>query len=81
MILPAKHIKFSQSLLGLAGFILGCLKQPMSVDEIWIKFSKTSKTKFPGYHDFDNIVLATNLLFLLGTIEIDRQGKLHNAIN
>jgi len=81
MILPAKHIKFSQSLLGLGGLILSFLNKPMTIDEVWIKYSNTSKIKFPGYHDFDNIVLAINLLFLIGSIKMNEKGELYHAIN
>ncbi len=76
MILPSKHIKFSQSILGLAGFLLSQLKQPKTIDELWIKYSKTSAKKFPSYHDFDNIVLAVNLLYTLEAIELNEWGEI-----
>lgn len=83
MIMPTKHIRFSESLLGLSGIILNILSEPMTVDEIWYKYSEinNSKNKFPAYHNFDNLVLATNCLFLIGAIEIDSKGKLHHAVN
>jgi len=81
MILPAKHIKFSQSLIGLGGFILSFLKKPMTIDEIWTKYSNTSKKRYPGYHDFDNIILAINLLFIMGSVELNEKGQLYNAVN
>jgi hypothetical protein len=81
MILPAKHIKLSQSLIGLGGFILANLKEPMTIDEIWAKYSRTSKKRFPGYHDFDNIILAVNLLHLMGACDIDNSGRLYNAVS
>ena len=81
MILPAKHIKFSQSLIGLGGLILSFLKEPMTIDDIWAKYSKTSKSKFPGYHTFDNVVLAANLLYVIGALEINENGELYHAPN
>jgi hypothetical protein len=83
MIMPTKHIRFSESLLGLSGIILNILSEPMTVDEIWYKYSEinNSKNKFPAYHNFDNLVLATNCLFLIGAIEIDSIGKLQHAVN
>ncbi|MFY7937560.1 MAG: ABC-three component system middle component 6 [Flavobacterium sp.] len=83
MIMPTKHIRFSESLLGLSGIILNILSEPMTVDEIWYKYSEinNSKNKFPAYHNFDNLVLATNCLFLIGAIEIDSKGKLQHAVN
>ena len=83
MIMPTKHIRFSESLLGLSGIILNILSEPMTVDEVWYKYSEinNSKNKFPAYHNFDNLVLATNCLFLIGAIEIDSKGKLQHAVN
>lgn len=83
MILPTKHIRFSESLLGLSGIILNLISEPMTIDEIWYKYSEinNSKNKFPSYHNFDNLVLATNCLFLIGAIEIDSKGKLQHAFN
>lgn len=83
MIMPTKHIRFSESLLGLSGIILNILSEPMTVDEIWYKYSEinNSKNKFPAYHNFDNLVLATNCLFLIGAIEIDSKGKIQHAVN
>ena len=81
--MPTKHIRFSESLLGLSGIILNILSEPLTVDEIWYKYSEinNSKNKFPAYHNFDNLVLATNCLFLIGAIEIDSKGKLQHAVN
>ena len=83
MILPSKHIRFSESLLGLGGIVLSIIKEPKTIDEIWFKFSEINNTKegFPAYHNFDNIVLALNYLFLLGALSIDKNGKIHNAAN
>lgn len=77
MILPSKHIRFSESFLGLGGIILSFLKVPKTIDELWVQYSKINDTvRFPAYHDFDNVVLALDYLFLIGAIEINFEGKL-----
>lgn len=83
MILPSKHIRFSESLMGLGGMLLSFINEPKSVDEIWFKFSEinNSKRKFPAYHNFDNVILALNYLYLIGAIEINTNGKIQNAVN
>ena len=81
MILPSKHINFSQSLLGLGGFILNILNKPMTLDEVWVKYSKRSKEEFPGHHSFDNIVLAIDLLYMIGSIKINENGEISNETN
>ena len=81
MILPTKHIRISESLIGLGGYLIKLLNEPMSVDELWLKYDKVNNKKFPAYHDFDNIVLSLNLLFLLGIIDLNEKGELYNATN
>lgn len=81
MILPTKHIRFAESLLGLGGIVLNLVKEPKTIDEIWFKYLElnNSKKKFPAYHNFDNIVLALNYLFLIGAVSIDNQGRIHKC--
>ncbi|HAF27687.1 MAG TPA: hypothetical protein DCG75_01445 [Bacteroidales bacterium] len=83
MILPSKHIRFSESLLGLGGVILNIINEPKTIDEIWFKFSEINNNKrvFPAYHNFDNVVLALNYLFVVGAVSIDKNGKIKNAVN
>ena len=76
MILPSKHISLSESLLGLAGILLTFLaKRPYTLDELWQEYSKVNKTRdvFPAYHSF---VMAINLLYLIGTININTNGEI-----
>jgi len=79
MILPTKHIRISESLIGLGGYILKSLSEPMSIDSLWIKFNKQNLTKFSTYHNFDNVVLALNLMFIMGIIDINDKGELEKC--
>lgn len=79
MILPTKHIRISESLIGLGGYLLKLLHEPMTIDNLWLKFSKHNNHQFPAYHNFDNVVLSLNLLFIMGIIEINENGELCNA--
>lgn len=80
MILPSKHIKLSESFIGLSGFLLKLLKEPITIDDLWVKFQKVNNTAlYPAYHSFDNVVLGLNLLFSMGAIDIDEQGKIYYA--
>jgi hypothetical protein len=79
MILPSKHISLAESLIGLGGVLLKILmKQPCSLDLLWQEYSKINNKKeaFPAYHSFDNIILAVDLLFMIGAITINSEGKL-----
>ena len=77
MLMPSKHIKLSESLFGLGGMLLKLLKEPLTVDELWHKYSKINNSKtFPAYHNFDNMVLAIGYLYTINAIELNEQGKL-----
>lgn len=81
MILPTKHTKLSESLLGLGGVILKMVKEPLTIDELWEEYQKinNSKNYFPAYHSFDNVVLALNFLFMIGAIDLNKEGKIFHA--
>jgi len=81
MILPTKHIKLSESLVGLGAYLLKYLDKPKTVDQLWTIFSKkiNNTKKFPAYHNFDDVVLALNLLFMIGAVDINDKGEIYNA--
>lgn len=79
MILPSKHISLSESLFGLGGMLLNFINQkPYTIDSLWQEYSKINNMKdvFPAYHNFDNMIMAINLLFLMGAIDIDMKGEI-----
>lgn len=79
MILPTKHTNLSESLLGLSGYLLTFLKaQPYSIDALWEKMeqAKAEGNQLYRNHTFDNLVLAIDLLFLIGKVSIDTSGKI-----
>ncbi len=80
MILPKKHITIYESLVGLSGFINFQLKErELTVDELWKKYNKINNSKkFPAKHNFDNLILAIDLLFGLKKIKLTDDGKLTN---
>lgn len=81
MILPTKHIRISESLIGLGGYLLSLLKKPLTIDELWMLYLKTNNKKFPAYHTFDNVILSLDLLFIMGIIDLNEKGELYNASN
>ena len=78
MILPSKHIRLSESYLGMGGFLLSMLKTPMTIDDIWNRLQKERDFCPPYFSNLsiDDIVLSLNLLFAIGAISIDEKGKL-----
>ena len=79
MILPTKHTNLSESLLGLSGYLLTFLKaQPCSIDARWERLEEDRANGSLLYrnHTFDNVVLAIDLLYLIGKVYIDTTGKI-----
>ena len=79
MILPTKHTNLSESILGLSGYLLTFLKQrPYSVDELWNELENHSALDYSLYknHTFDNVIFAIDLLFMIGAVNMNGNGKI-----
>ena len=77
MILPTKHIRLSESLLGLGSFVIQELSDPKTIDEVWSEFIKAVKSgEYPFSQSFENLILAIDLLYVLGAITTDDFGRL-----
>jgi hypothetical protein len=77
MLLPAKHIKLSESLLGLSGFILKSLDKPKTVDALWSELSASiERNDYPAYHSFENLLLTLGFLYSINLIALDDNGKI-----
>jgi len=82
MILPSKHIKNGESILGLSTILYNHLIQPLTVDQLWIKFDRINgKSDFPCYHSFDNFIFALDLLFILKKISLAETKIIRNETN
>ena len=75
MLLPAKHITFAESLLGLGSFVLAKLSEPMTIDQVWRAFERESKN-YPAYQTFDNLILSIDALFAVGAVTVNAYGEL-----
>lgn len=73
MILPTKHIRPSRALLAVGGDLLASLREPMTVSRLWDDVrSKRGDPGEPAPINYDWFVLALDLLFILGAVELDR---------
>jgi ABC-three component (ABC-3C) system Middle Component 6 len=73
MILPTKHISPERSLLGLGATVLQELDKPQTITRLWERLRPSANTG-----SFERFILALDLLYALGTIEID-QGLLRRS--
>lgn len=75
MLMPSKHINFSQSLLGFGSYILTNLKEPKSIDDIWESYQTDYELNiYCATQSFDNMILT--LIFLYGINTIKEQNGL-----
>lgn len=75
MIMPAKHINFSESLLGFGSYILQTLTEPRSTDELWQKYQQDLQDGlYFAKHSFDNLIMTLLFLYSIDAIT-EESGK------
>lgn len=73
MILPTKHIRPDRALLAIGGDLLLSLREPVTVSRLWDDIrSKRGQPGEPAPINYDWFVLALDLLFMLGAVQLDR---------
>ena len=79
MILPTKHIRPDRALIGVGAEVLVALGQPMTVSKLWdvIRSRRSADVSSPVI-DYRWFVLALDLLYTIGAIELER-GLIHKA--
>lgn len=81
MILPSKHLSQDRALLSVGAHILQNLGQPKTVSALWEELPRQPKE---SKHEtvllsYDTFVLALDLLFIMGTIEL-AEGLLRRRV-
>jgi len=79
-LLPHKHVRFSDSIIGLAGHVRKLIIQPMTIDEILSDVSR-STSDWPSNPSFTHVVLALDVLFALGQVESISDGRVRVVEN
>lgn len=76
MILPSKHLSQDRALLTIGAAILRHLVCPVTVSALWERMPRAAiDEKASPPLSYDGFVLALDLLFLIGAIEL-REGLL-----
>lgn len=83
MLIPKKHIRIGESLIGLAAYILNILgNNKKDIYELWLDFKKINNSeKLLFNHSYDKYLLAIDFLYIIGAIEVDNEGRIFNEIN
>jgi len=76
MILPSKHLSQNRALLTVGAVLLQHLAEPATASGLWERVCLSFRSQtMPSPLRYDAFVLALDLLFLLGAIEL-REGLL-----
>ncbi len=72
LLTPHKHLKFSDSLIGLAGVVYASLlDKPKTIDEIWGELELLkSRGDWNGYISFSCLILAIDTLYAGRMVEL-----------
>lgn len=75
MLLPHKHVRFSNSLIAIAGYIRSLIDGPVSIEELWLKIERKNKTTIitPSFTQF---MLAVDILFCIKQITLDNENRI-----
>jgi len=77
MILPKKQLSLSESYFGFGAFLLQQLDQPLSIDALWERYKDAyAAKKYMVKFSFDQYILALDYLFVIGAIQLDKEGVL-----
>jgi hypothetical protein len=74
MILPSKHLPQDRALLTVGGHVLTFLAYPKTVSALWEELNRHEgalATAHPRKITYDWFLLALDLLYALGTIELE----------
>jgi len=75
MIMPAKHINFSESFLGFGSYILQNISESKSVDELWQMYQQDLQNGlYFAKHSFDNLIMTLLFLYSINAIR-EESGK------
>jgi hypothetical protein len=73
MILPTKHIRSDRALITVGGDILGHLREPTTISRLWDNIrTRRGGVAEPAPINYDWFVLALDLLFMVGALELER---------
>lgn len=81
-LLPEKHVRSSESLLGLGAIVLSSLDEgAKNLDALWadVKERDSVKQRVHGSITLDTVVLAIDFLFAIGAVQLNQKGLLENA--
>ena len=75
MIIPKKHIKLNESIVGISGILITLIKGVCNIDELFITLKKDKR--IPKYISFDDFLIIVNFLYIINLINSDNNGGIY----
>jgi hypothetical protein len=77
ILVPNKHVKFSESILALAGWARQELASPMTLDELWSRLQQ-QKSKHPWLKEanFEKLTYGILMLYSIGELEPSKEDRI-----
>ena len=81
-LLPEKHVRLNETILGLGALVLGQLSEAKTLDELWegLKELRTRKKTIPERIGFEDLILTVDFLFALRMIDLSEEGDLSRCV-
>jgi hypothetical protein len=80
VLLPDKHIRLGESILGLGTLVLTYLDRPVAFDELMAKLeTKFETSDWPAYHNAETVTLALCFLHSTGLVEVSAEGDVYRC--
>jgi len=77
MLLPSKHIRLSESILGIGALVLEALDEPKTLDTLKETLdTQVEKEQLPSQPSLEMIVLALDFLFAVGAVTTHDNGAI-----
>lgn len=73
-LMPHKHVRFSGSLIGIAGYVRQFLDVPISIDGLWARIEAEKNPLFKI--DFTQLVFSLDILMFIQEIYLNEHGML-----
>jgi hypothetical protein len=74
-LIPHKHVRFSDSIIGLSGYLRQLLSEPRTLDELWAQIDRDS-SGWKSRPSFTHMVLAVDVLYAIGAVQQAGDGRL-----
>lgn len=75
MIIPKKHIKLNESIVGISGILITLINGVCNIDDLFIDLKKDKR--IPKYISFDDFLIIVNFLYTINLINSDNNGGIY----